>query len=375
MSNAVQFTDHGYVHVTINSYLIEDEKWIDIDVQDSGIGIDIQHIDKIFDSFYQVDSNLSRRHEGLGLGLAISKNLSINLKGKILVDTKLGQGSNFLLSFPVKHAPDPAHQEISCLVFDELNCLSPYLKEDWRSCTSMNNFQSDYLRHSDTIQTAIFAINSSLSVFLEKYETLFSDQNTHHVHWILITNKPITNHYLRLKKNQCSLILDTQQLAFYFKRFDFSFLQKGECWTCNDLYFHTKHESVDEWKQKKLLFVDDHEGDLNFVEKILSKMGCHQTKFLSNPNLALEAIKTWKPDVIVLDLHMKPLSGYDLCFEIRKIIEFYHHPILLFTADSPPLIRDKCQRIQVTDIISKPFIKSVVAEKLRRFITLSEQID
>ena len=70
-------------------------------VSDNGIGLARRHLRKIFDRFYQVDSSLTRKTEGCGLGLSIVKFVVDAHKGKIIVESKRGQGSTFTVRLPV----------------------------------------------------------------------------------------------------------------------------------------------------------------------------------------------------------------------------------------------------------------------------------
>jgi signal transduction histidine kinase len=78
---------------------------VEVAVRDTGIGIAPQHLHRIFDHFYQIDSDLGRAYNGVGLGLAVTKKLLTILGGQIRVQSTPGRGSTFRLSFPI--APPP----------------------------------------------------------------------------------------------------------------------------------------------------------------------------------------------------------------------------------------------------------------------------
>ena len=106
MSNAVKFTDCGQVSLSINivdtettSQNLENDSFTNLqtfrfEVKDTGIGINPQQIEQIFQSFEQVGEK-KRRQEGTGLGLAISRRLIELMGGEIQVKSELGQGSTF----------------------------------------------------------------------------------------------------------------------------------------------------------------------------------------------------------------------------------------------------------------------------------------
>ncbi|MEO1376162.1 MAG: hybrid sensor histidine kinase/response regulator, partial [Cyanobacteria bacterium J06635_10] len=97
LSNAIKFTDAGKVDVMINE--ISDET-ITISVCDTGIGIESEKLDHIFEPFRQANQTHSRRHSGTGLGLAITDSLMKMMKGSISVESELGEGSEFKLELP-----------------------------------------------------------------------------------------------------------------------------------------------------------------------------------------------------------------------------------------------------------------------------------
>ena len=97
LKNAIQFTPtHGTISVNLKRY----EKQVGIIIQDSGIGIPADEIDRIFDRFYRVDKARTKRHAGLGL--AVARLLIEAHQGEIKVESVLGKGSRFEILLPLK---------------------------------------------------------------------------------------------------------------------------------------------------------------------------------------------------------------------------------------------------------------------------------
>jgi len=96
LGNALKFTPQGGNVKVISR---EFEKSIEIHVKDNGIGIPPNRIDKIFDKFYQIDSTSTRPYSGSGLGLAIVKGIIEGHSGTIRVESSLGNGSTFIVTF------------------------------------------------------------------------------------------------------------------------------------------------------------------------------------------------------------------------------------------------------------------------------------
>ncbi|WP_036169083.1 response regulator [Massilia sp. 9096] len=97
LSNAVKFTDGGRVSLSVTA---RDDGWVQFAVQDSGIGISADQLERIFDAFHQADGSTARKYGGTGLGLSISRDLAGLLGGTIQVTSTPGAGSTFTLSLP-----------------------------------------------------------------------------------------------------------------------------------------------------------------------------------------------------------------------------------------------------------------------------------
>ncbi|WP_333600343.1 ATP-binding protein [Flavobacterium sp.] len=102
LTNAIKFTDEGFV--TFGYEIDEANELIHFTVRDTGLGIDEDNHKNIFDRFKRVDSDISIKVGGLGLGLAISKAYVELLGGSITLESKVGQGSTFYFSIPLKYA-------------------------------------------------------------------------------------------------------------------------------------------------------------------------------------------------------------------------------------------------------------------------------
>jgi signal transduction histidine kinase/response regulator RpfG family c-di-GMP phosphodiesterase len=101
-SNAVKFTPAGG---TVTIRLLGNAREVTLQVEDTGIGIPEQSLEKIFERFYQVDSSLVRRYGGTGLGLAICKSIVDWHGGAIRAESAPGRGSRFTVTLPRHTAP------------------------------------------------------------------------------------------------------------------------------------------------------------------------------------------------------------------------------------------------------------------------------
>ena len=95
VGNAVKFTDQGYVLINISGTCGHEDADIRIEVTDTGVGIDLEKVGKIFDAFQQADTSTTRKFGGTGLGLSITKRLVEAMKGRIGAASEIGKGSTF----------------------------------------------------------------------------------------------------------------------------------------------------------------------------------------------------------------------------------------------------------------------------------------
>jgi signal transduction histidine kinase len=98
MTNALKFTGRGCVR--LSTTLSSESSIVRFEVSDTGIGIDPQHLQLIFEEFSQIENPRQRTHKGTGLGLPLCKKLAALLKGRISVTSTPGQGSTFSLDLP-----------------------------------------------------------------------------------------------------------------------------------------------------------------------------------------------------------------------------------------------------------------------------------
>ncbi|MFO7881316.1 MAG: transporter substrate-binding domain-containing protein [Kosmotogaceae bacterium] len=101
VSNAIKFTDQGMVKIT--AMQTHDDS-VEIAVIDTGIGIKKEDIKMLFKPFQQIDMSRTKKHEGTGLGLHLSKKLANLLGGDISIESEHGKGSKFILRLPLKYA-------------------------------------------------------------------------------------------------------------------------------------------------------------------------------------------------------------------------------------------------------------------------------
>lgn len=106
VGNAIKFTEEGHVTVKLKCTTDVKNPQMQIKVSDTGIGMNEDQLASIFDAFIQADASITRRFGGTGLGLSISRKLALGMGGDIVVSSKEGEGSTFMLTLPTGDISD-----------------------------------------------------------------------------------------------------------------------------------------------------------------------------------------------------------------------------------------------------------------------------
>ena len=108
LSNACKFTKGGTIHLDVDRKTGSEGDQVVFRVQDNGIGMTLEQVDRLFQAFTQADASTTRKFGGTGLGLAITKKISQMMGGDITVESISGQGSTFTLRLPAALTAQPA---------------------------------------------------------------------------------------------------------------------------------------------------------------------------------------------------------------------------------------------------------------------------
>ncbi len=114
LSNAAKFTENGVIRLEVERQKKEDSNWVILRVEDTGIGMSLSQMEKLYKPFFQADASITRKYGGTGLGLAISLKFCRLMGGDLSVTSDLGKGSTFTVSLPTEVvAPCPQPETVS----------------------------------------------------------------------------------------------------------------------------------------------------------------------------------------------------------------------------------------------------------------------
>ena len=126
----------------------------------------------------------------------------------------------------------------------------------------------------------------------------------------------------------------------------------------------------------KILIVDDQLPNIILLENILNLTGFNEILSTTDSTTALEKIETHKPDILLLDLMMPEVTGFDILAELEKTAETRDFmPVLVLTADTNPKSKEKALKLGASDFLTKPFDISEVSLRIQNLLTTKYLMD
>ena len=183
LDNSIKFTDHGEITIATHHAIESGMKWVVIKISDTGIGIDKDYFDLIFQEFRQVSEGFGRQYQGSGIGLTISKKIIDLLEGMITVESTPGKGSGFSIWLPDNLEPgdnqDPESKSTGLNQVNGINTGSKtmpliLLVEDNTVNKELAEF---FLRKVCILEYAADAATAINMVQAKQYEAILMDIN------------------------------------------------------------------------------------------------------------------------------------------------------------------------------------------------------
>lgn len=363
-NNAVKFTKDGYITIKCEPFAKnEDEIILEVTIQDTGIGIKKADMEKLFQSFQQLDSKRNRNLEGTGLGLAISQQLLHLMMGSIHVESEYGKGSQFSFKLPQRITSskscitikDPP-SAVAGLIAD--NVVHAQLKKDIKRLHITYHTLDSEQDLSDLDQIKVNFL------FVEK--ELFTDTVKNFVE----LHPAIT----------AVLILDFFDTTGYAKMLPNIRLLKKPIYSLN-LSIIFNHESMDMYynnvmdedyefiaPEAQILIVDDNTVNLTVADGLLKPLQL-QIDTAKSGKEAITMVSAKHYDLIFMDHMMPDLNGIETTHIIRRFHEEYENvPIIAFTANSSTETEMMFLNEGLNDCVGKPFELRMLISKLKRWL-------
>jgi len=390
LSNAVRFTAKGDVSVIVTR--AENETgahFVLFSVWDSGIGIPADKVDRLFQSFSQVDASTTRKFGGTGLGLAISRKLAEMMGGNIWVESEEGKGSGFHVAIPLKEVLPPKPLVPNPILKGKMMVIvanSPGVR------TMVESFAQAWGMTTTSVGTAgeiMKKIRTGLTFHCALIEEDLSDQSGKEL--------VLDMHRQRGTANvPCILLSSLKQQASYSQNLPPGFIAclakpvhyqqlhgilatalKGEKVTDKLLRSTGRIDSgFGQKRPMRILLAEDNIINQKVATRILSQMG-YRPDVVQDGVEVLQALERAKYDVILMDVQMPNMDGLEATRQVRKLYTGVKRPwIIAMTANAMDTDRNNCFEAGMDGYLSKPVrIESLEAELVRSSENIGQIVD
>lgn len=352
LSNAIKFTDeNGKIFMELG--IVDD--MLQTSVSDTGIGMKPEDQQKVFKEFWQADSSFSRKYEGTGLGLALTKRIVEMHGGKIWFESEYGKGSIFYFAIPLKAVPqattpkDPEAQRPQADVMVNKGAKTALIVEDDRMAADILTVYltsagynvvvakdgEEALRKAREIRPFFITLDIMLPKFdgWDVLSELKKSPDTAGIPVIIVS------------------IVDDKELGYSLGAVDYLIkpVNRESLMSAVNSCMPVKNDADKPWK---VLVVDDDEKSVKFMSTILEEAGFVTLKAYGGEagvNLAISA----NPNLIILDLMMPGVSGFDVVERLRVHPVAQNIPIIVCSAKDITSEDKKILNGHITAIVQK----------------------
>ena len=379
VSNAVKFTEEGEVVVHVEAEPTGTSSYrLEFAVRDTGVGIPEDRMDKLFESFSQVDASTTRRYGGTGLGLAISKRLVELMGGTMWVESEEGKGSTFHIGLPVEAAEVPARVPVlsarpklvgkRILVVDDNPTNREIVARHARSwgmeavAAASPSEALARIEEGEKVDVAVLDLVMPEMDGVALARRIRRHRGEHDLPLVLLTSLG------RLPRAQSSGEFAVQ-LAKPVKASQlYNALVKA-------LAEHVQQPEAAEPASEvgkaatsslRILLAEDNAVNQQVALRLLDQLG-YRADVASNGLEALEALERQPYDVVLMDVQMPELDGLDASRRIRERWPAEDRPrIIAMTANAMPEDREACFAAGMDDYVAKPIRPNELGEALSR---------
>jgi CheY-like chemotaxis protein/nitrogen-specific signal transduction histidine kinase len=390
LANAVRFTAKGDVSIMVTRAQNEGgEHYVLFSVADTGIGIPADKIDKLFQSFSQVDASTTRKFGGTGLGLAISRKLTELMGGNIWVESEDGKGSVFNVAIPLKEAlspkplvPNPILKGKTLIIAAPhrgVRAMIESLAEGW-GMTGVS---------LGTAAEVMQKLRGGLTFHAAVIEEELPDQS----------GKDLAQEIRRQRgaaSAPCIMLCSLQQQAAFGQNLPPGFVA---C-MAKPVHFQQMHgilatslkggkvtnkllrstgridTGFGQRRPLRILLAEDNIINQKVATRILSQMG-YRPDVVHNGVEVLEALERQKYDVILMDIQMPDMDGLEATRRVRQEYTGARRPwIIAMTANAMDSDRKNCFDAGMDGYLSKPVrIEALEAELTRSSENIGQIVD
>ncbi len=368
LSNAAKFTQRGQVGLEVSPRRLGDTDWLEFAVADTGIGLEPDQQERLFQSFSQADPSTSRQYGGTGLGLVISRRFAQMMGGDITVQSALGEGSVFTVRLPRtagpltraaaaaspgSGAPTPASVSVTptVLVVDDDQAAREaitrgLMREGFKVITAGTGEEAVRLARSQRPDAITLDVLMPGMDGWTVLRSLKADPLTAAIPVVVVSMLEDSDVGFALgAADYLTKPVDRDRLVSTLRRF---------------------HDGGRSPGPRPVLVVEDDAATREMIRRALEQNGW-VVREAANGRIALEALEREVPDLVVLDLMMPEVDGFEFVSELRKSETGRHLPVVVVTAkEVTPEDRARLSG-QVSNILHKgSFTREELAAELRR---------
>ncbi len=397
LSNAVKFTAEGEIRVSLSMTkpVNQETLLLCFRVEDTGIGINNDQIDYLFQPFTQADTSITRQYGGTGLGLSICNQLVNLMGGRIEVNSELGRGSQFSFTVQVKEVNDQSNHDLNH--FKQAHCLIVSGHETPREqLTDILHANVQRIDVAATAQAGIEQVTQKAEkgqpfdlVFLDWQSdsndsmTVMQTIEQNARKWMLKRTPVIVmvseterhqlenqiNHYniqpdaILNKPIESNDLLDVLQ-EISLRQLSQSARQANQ----NKL----DQQAIESIQGARVLLVEDNLLNQQVVSEFLQKNALKVT-LANHGGEALQYMNQGEFDIILMDLQMPVMDGLEACQEIRKLPQGRHIPVIAMTAAVMQSDRAAAARAGMNDFSTKPINPKKLLNTLVYWLNQSDE--
>jgi CheY-like chemotaxis protein len=353
MSNAAKFTENGQITLRVSRMPEGGQEWVVFQVSDTGIGLSAEQISQVFGAFTQADEKIAVQYGGTGLGLAIIRELAQLMGGTISVTSELGKGSTFSLRLPakIKRVVDeagideplrearaqesaPTDEELPLvLVIDD--------EENAREILSRHLIKGGYRVITATSGAEGLALARELQPVAITLDVLMPEMDGWHVLEDLMADPVLAG----IPVIMCTIV-DNQELGFALGATEYLTkpIDRNRLVQVLQNYCVGPH--------CRILLVEDDPVSREMMGRTLLKAGWSVIE-AENGRVALACLAEQRPDVILLDLMMPEMDGFEFIAKVQQHEEWCAIPVVVVTAKHLDAEDHRRLNGYVTSIIEK----------------------
>lgn len=389
LNNAIKFTDQGYVifHAEVLAF---EEKRVEIrfEVEDTGIGISPEQMERLFVPFGQAEPSTYRTYGGSGLGLVICYLLITSLGGSLQVESVLGEYSMF--TFDLKYELTET-EELSFLpTYPLLYAVNDVIivENDRRAAENLQQMLRSFGLRSETYTSFQGVVDScridpdgdGSSSFL-----IMLDMDTEEIdsvlNWCRFTTRMQDTRIQVLAYSRASSSSAPASRLHYsgpkvviFKPITriglfeaLLTLQEEEVQELNQTQY--KDEFLERKNQGSILVAEDHEINQIAIRAMLQPLGFEVT-IVNNGKELLQKLHVQRWKLILMDLYMPEMNGLEAVKHIRQMREYHSMPIIALTANSSKRDHKDYLEAGMNAVLTKPIDEKQIKDTLAAWIDL-----